>query len=153
MIFSVFAASAGPSCIRSSPPTRTCVRSASATVLCARCSTSRIAVPTSRISVNALKIASTAAGAAPERRADGELLLLPAGQRPGLTAPNLAQDREKLESRGQGVADVWPPARRQAETKVLLDREVAEDPPAFRHERDPGPRDRLGRAAPAGLPG
>src|SRR6266496_1763535 len=65
MIFSVSSASAGPSVIRSSPPTRTCVRLASATVRWARCSTSRIVVPTSRISVNALKIPSTASGARP----------------------------------------------------------------------------------------
>src|SRR6266566_912705 len=65
MIFSVSSASAGPRVIRSSPPTRTCVRSASATVRWARCSTSRIVVPTSRISVNAWKIPSTASGASP----------------------------------------------------------------------------------------
>src|SRR5947208_1027295 len=65
MILSVFSASLGPSVIRSSPPTRTCVRLASATVRWARCSTSRIVVPNSRISLNALKMPSTASGAKP----------------------------------------------------------------------------------------
>src|SRR5207253_4102413 len=55
-----------------------------------------------------------------ERPADRELLLLAAGERPGRPSPELAQNREELERGSQRVADVIPPARRQAEAKVLL---------------------------------
>src|SRR5205823_9083059 len=74
-------------------------------------------------------------GARHERPPDRKLLLLSARERPGLPPPELAQDREELEGRAQWVAGVNPPACRQAEAKVLLDREVAEDPPPFGDER------------------
>src|SRR5439155_6533718 len=66
--------------------------------------------------------------------------------------PEFAEDRKELEGGPQRVADVRSATRGQAEAKVLLDREVAEDPPPLGDERDARARDRRDRASPQRLP-
>ena len=128
---------------------------------CARCSTSRTVTPRSRIAASAAKTASTMRRREPERRLveeehirlgderppDRELLLLAARERAGLPGAELGQHREEFVGRAAAGRPRPFPPRGEPEPQVLLDRELAEDPAAFRHERDAGPRDRLRRAA------
>ena len=92
-------------------------------------------------------------GRGDERAADRELLLLAAGERAGLAVAEVGEHREELVRRRERVRAVAAAASREAEPQVLLHRELAEDAPALRHERDAGPRDRLRRAAAHGLAG
>ena len=133
------------------------MRSASATVRCARCSTSRTVTPRSRIAASAANTASTIPGESPsdgssrrstprsrhERAPDRELLLLAAGERAGRPAARLREHRKELVDLRERLAGVVPAPCREPEPKVLLHREVAEDPPSLRHERDAGTGDRL----------
>ena len=87
-------------------------------------------------------------GLGDERAGDRELLLLAARERAGVPAAELLDDREELEDAAQRRC-ASPPraARREAEAQVLLDRQLAEDAPALRHERDAVARDVLRPAA------
>ena len=72
-----------------------------------------------------------------ERAPDRELLLLAAGEGARRPAAELGEDREELVGLAERIAAVAAAPRREAEPEVLLDRELAEDPPALRDERDP----------------
>ena len=160
---SVSAASSGVSVSRSSPLASTCVRSASATVRCARCSTSRTPMPRSRIVSQRREDEVDDRRSEPERRLveeedrrprdersrDRELLLLPAGQRARMPVPELLDDREQLGDLGE-VRPPTPFERGRAASPSRRFSSTVSSPksrPPLRDERDPAPRDRLGRAA------
>ena len=83
-----------------------------------------------------------------ERAGDRELLLLAAGERAGLAAAEVADDREELVDAPQDRARVAArPPRGEAEPQVLLDGQLGEDAPPLGHERNAAARDVLGRAA------
>src|SRR5262249_32745016 len=86
-------------------------------------------------------------GVGGKRAPDRELLLLPAGQDARLTRAELSQDRKELVGPRESGAVLARTASRKAEPKVLLHRELAEDAPAFVHERHAAPR-HLSRPAP-----
>ena len=155
---SVSSASAGVRVMRISPFVMTYVRSARATVRCARCSTSSTVTPRSRIFSSASKTTSTIVGARPsegssrsrtdgpgdERARDRELLLLAAREHACRPRPVLRHDREQLLDPPAVLLDaVAAVAADEPEAQVLLDRQLGEDPAAFRDERDARPRDRL----------
>src|SRR5581483_11947837 len=73
------------------------------------------------------------------------LLLLAARQDAGGAAPEVLENREEGVDPGERVAARAP--CREAEAKVLLDSQFAEDPPPLRHERDAGARHVLGPQA------
>src|SRR6185295_4935345 len=84
-----------------------------------------------------------------EAPGDRELLLLASGERAGMPTPELAHDREQLDDRLEVVCRPRP-ARTcsQPQPEVLLDREIAVDPPPLGHQRDTLARDLLGRPPP-----
>src|SRR5215210_1858471 len=75
-----------------------------------------------------------------ERAPDCELLLLPTRQRTRRAPAELLQHGKDVIRALEGRGAVPSPAPSETEAKVLLDREVAEDPASFRHERDARPR-------------
>ena len=83
-----------------------------------------------------------------QRAADRELLLLAAREVARVAAAELLQDREEVVGDLERVAAAVPAPGREPEAEVLLDREPGEDPPALRHERHAGVRDRLGALPP-----
>ena len=71
---------------------------------------------------------------------------------PRLAAAELLQHREEVVGDLERVATAVRAAGREPEAEVLLDRELAEDPPALRHERHACARDRLGALPPQRAP-
>jgi len=64
-------------------------------------------------------------------------LLLPAGHAACELLTPLGESRERLVAEQQVLGDLAARGRAEgAEQQVLLDRELREEPPAFRHERD-----------------
>ena len=87
-------------------------------------------------------------GLGDERARDRELLLLAARERAGLPAAELVHDREELVDARSNAASAAAFRRRgEAEAEVLLHRQLGEDAPALRHERDAGAGDVLRPAA------
>ena len=87
-------------------------------------------------------------GLGDQRARDRELLLLAAGECARLALAELLDDRKELVDAREDRSDAAAGApRRQAEAKVLLDRQLGEDAPALGHERNAAARDLLGRAA------
>ena len=79
-----------------------------------------------------------------ERACDRELLLLSTREHAGLPRPELRHDRKQLLDPPAVLLDaVAAVAADEPEAQVLLDRQLREDPAAFRDERDARPRDRL----------
>ena len=118
-------------------------------------------MPRSRISASASKTTSTIFGARPSdgssssrtsgpatsARAIASCCCWPPESAPAWRRAELLDDREELVDRFDVLG---APSRRaaagEAEPEVLLDRQLGEDAPPLRHERDAGARDRLGRA-------
>ena len=82
-----------------------------------------------------------------QRAAEGEHLLLAAGERPGRLPLALGEPGEELEHAPAVGVGVAVAADVRAELQVLADGELADHPAALGHVRDAEPRDRLGRAA------
>ena len=129
---------------------------------CARCSTRRTARPRlanrgerveddvddPRRETERRLVEQQDVGLRDERARDRELLLLAARERARGAASELAHDREELVGALDGLRSHRPAsAAGETEPEVLLDRELAEDPPAFGHERDAAARDVLRLAA------
>ena len=76
--------------------------------------------------------------------ADGDHLLLAAGQRRRRRAAPLLQHGKELVDRGEAPRTVDAPAI-GADQEIFLDRERSEQPPAFRHQRHAELDDLVGR--------
>ena len=133
------------------------------TVRWARCSTSRIAIPCSRICgerledhvrhrrVTARATARRAAARPVGRRAPAQSRAAAAGRRRARPACRAWNSRTTGKSSSTALdvlgCAVLRPARREPEPEVLLDRELPEDAPPLGHERHAAARDVLGRLA------
>ena len=152
IIRSVSPASSGVRVSRSSPFASTSDRSASATVRWARCSTSRTAIPRSRIAASASKTtsvtvgespsegssSSSTSGAATSARAIASCCCWPPESAPALRPAELGDDGEHLaDALDVVVGAVLRPPAGEAEPEVLVDGQLAEDAATLGDERDP----------------
>ena len=158
---SVSAASSGVSVRRSSPFARTCVRCGERDRALRALLDEEDADPALRDRLRASRrrgrrssapdraTARRGAGttASRQRPRDRELLLLAAGQRAGVPVagtPRTIGNSSSTSARSSSTPAELA-ARGEAEPEVLVDRELREQPPTLRNERDPAPRDRLRR--------
>src|SRR5262249_7086952 len=82
-----------------------------------------------------------------EGTCDRQLLLRATREHASGTLSISVEDREQLPQAFDHPVPTGASAAREAEPEVFVDGQVRIDPPALRHERDPRPRDTLGRAA------